>query len=49
MQRRRNVKPITLQRSTIRLIDRTWSPTELGEKILAFYVEAGTWDSQDQG
>ena len=27
----------------------TWSPTELGEKILGFYAEAGAEDSQDQG
>jgi hypothetical protein len=41
------MKPITLQQSTIRLTEPTWSPTELGEKILAFYAEAGTDDSQD--
>lgn len=32
-----------------RLSEPTWSPTELGEKILGFYAEAGAEDSQDQG
>jgi hypothetical protein len=31
------------------LSEPTWSPTALGEKILGFYAEAGTEDSQDQG
>jgi hypothetical protein len=49
MQRGPQMKPITLQQPTIRLTEPTWSPTELGEKILAFYAEAGTDDSHDQG
>jgi hypothetical protein len=49
MQRGQQMKPITLQQASIRLTEPTWSPTELGEKILAFYAEAGTEDSQDQG
>ena len=49
MQRGQQTKPITLQQPRIRLAQPTWSPTELGEKILAFYAEAGTEDSQDQG
>jgi hypothetical protein len=32
-----------------RLATPSWSPTELGEKILAFYAEAGAEDIQDQG
>jgi hypothetical protein len=49
MQRGRHMKPVTLQQTTIRHSEPTWSPTELGEKILAFYAEAGTEDSQGQG
>jgi hypothetical protein len=48
MQRSRRNKPMTLQESTIQLPDPTWSPTELGEKILGFYAEAGAEDSQGQ-
>lgn len=49
MQRSKQNKPITLQQSTIRLPEPTWSPTELGEKILGFYAEAGAEDSQAPG
>jgi hypothetical protein len=47
MRRRNQVGPINLQPATIPSGDPTWSPTELGEKILGFYAEAGAEDSQD--
>jgi hypothetical protein len=47
MNNGKNMKPITLHPATIQLPEPTWSPTELGEKVLAFYVEAGTGDSQE--
>jgi hypothetical protein len=47
MNNGKNMKPITLQPATIGLPEPTWSPTELGEKVLAFYVEAGVGDSQE--
>lgn len=40
----RRAMPIQLQENRIRLPDPTWSPTELGEKILGFYAEAGAQD-----
>lgn len=49
MQRRNQVGPIRLQATTIPSGEPTWSPTELGEKILGFYAEAGAEDSQDPG
>jgi hypothetical protein len=49
MQRGGQTKPITLQPTTIGPPEPTWSPTELGEKILSFYAEAGAEDAQDQG
>jgi hypothetical protein len=48
-QTARRVMPIQVQGNRIRLPDPTWSPTELGETILGFYVEAGADDSQDRG
>lgn len=49
IQRGRQTEPITLQQTTIRAAEPTWSPTELGEKILGFYAEAGVEDIQDHG
>jgi hypothetical protein len=49
MQRSRKVEPIKLQEPRVWPLDPTWSPTELGEKVLAFYAEAGTEDSHDPG
>lgn len=49
MQRRDQSKAITIRESTIRVPEPSWSPTELGEKILGFYAEAGAEDSQDPG
>jgi hypothetical protein len=45
-QRGRFMQPVTLQ-PTIRAAEPTWSPTELGEMILAFYAEAGAEDIAD--
>jgi hypothetical protein len=44
-------KPDQIRMSSVmpdmrRLSESTWSPTELGEKILGFYAEAGAEDSQ---
>jgi hypothetical protein len=41
------VRPVTFQPPAIRGPEPTWSPTELGEKILGFYVEAGAEDGPD--
>jgi hypothetical protein len=49
MDNGKRMKPITLQQSNIRLPESTWSPTELGEKVLGFYAEAGAEDMHDQG
>lgn len=50
MDRGRRMKPVTLQQpAPIRAATPSWSPTELGEKILVFYAEAGAEDSQDPG
>lgn len=50
MDRGRRMKPITLQQpAPIRAATPSWSPTELGEKVLTFYAEAGAEDSQDPG
>jgi hypothetical protein len=50
MDQGRRMKPITLQQPTpMRASEPSWSPTELGEKILAFYAEAAAEDSQDPG
>jgi hypothetical protein len=48
MQRGKSVGPITLQPPTISRTEASWSPTELGEKVLGFYAEAGTEDSPRQ-
>jgi hypothetical protein len=45
----RQAKPLTLQPFTFQDYEPRWSPTELGEKILGFYAEAGAEDSQDPG
>jgi hypothetical protein len=37
----RTVEPLRLDETSRALLEPTWSPTELGEKILAFYAEAG--------
>jgi hypothetical protein len=34
-------KPPTLRPPVIRRIERSWSPTELGERVLGYYIEAG--------
>jgi hypothetical protein len=47
MQRGRSMKPLTLQATAIPGPETSWSPTELGEKVLGFYAEAGTEDSPD--
>lgn len=39
------MKPLTLQPASLRRSEPSWSPTELGEKILGFYAEAGAEDS----
>jgi hypothetical protein len=50
MDRGRRMKPITLQQpASIQAATPSWSPTELGEKILGFYAEAGAEGSQDPG
>lgn len=41
MQRGKQMKPITLERPTIRDVEPSWSPTELGEKVLDYYRLAG--------
>ena len=42
MQRGQQMKPITLKHpAVVRRLEANWSPTELGEKILGFYGEAG--------
>jgi hypothetical protein len=47
MQRSKMVGPMTLQNPTIRYSQPSWSPTELGEKILGFYAEAGADNSPE--
>jgi hypothetical protein len=47
MQRGQQMKPITLQRSTIRDVEPSWSPTELGEKVLDYYRLAGEEEITD--
>jgi hypothetical protein len=47
MQRSKQNKLVTLQEHMIQLPEPTWSPTELGEKVLGFYAEAGAENSQD--
>jgi hypothetical protein len=49
VERTQQTKPITLQQTTIQHTEPTSSPTELGEKILAFYAEPAADDSQNQG
>jgi hypothetical protein len=46
MQRGQQMEPITLQQPTIRRVEPIWSPTDLGEKVLGFYGEAGAEDGQ---
>jgi hypothetical protein len=41
MQSGRMMKPITLQKPRVRDVEPNWSPTELGEQVLGFYLEAG--------
>ncbi len=41
--------PVRLDQTTVQAVEPTWSPTELGEKILGFYAEAGADDGQDAG
>jgi hypothetical protein len=45
MQRSRRTEPITLREPTIHDVEPSWSPTELGELVLGFYLEAGIADS----
>jgi hypothetical protein len=40
-QRGRQMKPITLREATVRPVEPSWSPTELGEKVLDYYRLAG--------
>jgi hypothetical protein len=49
MQRTQGVRPIKLKMRRFRRAYPTWSPTELGEKVLGFYAEAGAEDSQNPG
>jgi len=43
MQRNRSqpTRPITLRETTVRNVEPSWSPTELGEKVLEYYWLAG--------
>ena len=49
MELHKTVEPIRLRDTSGALLEPTWSPTEMGEKILGFYAEAGTEDIQEQG
>lgn len=49
MQRGNSTLPVTIEQSTIETVELSWSPTELGETVLAFYAEAGAEHSQDPG
>lgn len=40
------MKPTTLQQPHRRAIKPSWSASELGEKVLGFYAEAATNESQ---
>lgn len=44
MRLKNTLEPITLPESLGGLLEPSWSPTELGEQILAFYAEAGSED-----
>ena len=51
MKRGQQMKPIatsSVMPNMRQLSEPTWSPTELGEKVLGFYAEAGAEDSRDQ-
>lgn len=41
MQRGRQTRPITLRETMVRNVEPSWSPTELGEKVLEYYRLAG--------
>jgi hypothetical protein len=47
MQRHQQTKPVTLQRPAIRDVEPSWSPTELGEKVLDYYRAAGEEEITD--
>lgn len=50
MDNGRRMRPITLQQPAAMIAaEPSWSPTELGEKILAFYAEAGADDDRNAG
>lgn len=47
MQNGKRMKPVTLQAPAVPGPEPTWSPTELGEKVLGFYAEAGAEGSPE--